>query len=91
MGVALLLSARMCMRLTRCRRQASVLSALEKNAQLLRDRPIKVINKRTNLPIWQVQPTRGRGRGGRGRGGFAPRRGYRGGYRGYGRGHYRPY
>ena len=86
--------------MTAGREQASVLSALEKNNQLLRDRPIKVINKRTNLPIWQVQPTRGRGRGGfrgggRGaRGGFVPRGrgGYRGGgYHARGRGHYHPY
>ena len=34
--------------------QASILAALEKNNSLLRDRPIKVVNKRTNLPIWQV-------------------------------------
>ena len=27
---------------------------MEKNSALLRDRPIKVINKRTNLPAWQV-------------------------------------
>ena len=27
---------------------------MEKNNALLRDRPIKVINKRTNLPAWQV-------------------------------------
>jgi len=72
--------------------KASVLPAMEKNNALLRDRAIKVVNKRTNMPVWQLQPTRGRGRGGfRGRGGAPIRRGYRGGYRGYGRGHYRPY
>ena len=30
------------------------MTAMEKNSALLRDRPIKVINKRTNLPAWQV-------------------------------------
>ena len=35
-------------------KQESVLTAMEKNNALLRDRPIKVINKRTNLPAWQV-------------------------------------
>lgn len=35
--------------------QESVLTAMEKNNVLLRDRPIKVINKRTNLPAWQVR------------------------------------
>jgi hypothetical protein len=34
--------------------QASIAAALEKSNSLLRDRPIKVVNKRTNLPIWQV-------------------------------------
>ena len=34
--------------------QESVLTAMEKNNALLRDRPIKVVNKRTNLPAWQV-------------------------------------
>lgn len=68
--------------------KASILAALEKNNSLLHDRPIKVVNKRTNLPIWQVIPTRGRGTPrGRGRG-FVPRG--RGG-RGRGRGHYHPY
>mmetsp|Transcript_69895 Transcript_69895/g.113480 ORF Transcript_69895/g.113480 Transcript_69895/m.113480 type:complete len:200 (+) Transcript_69895:74-673(+) len=73
----------------------SVLTAMEKNNALLRDRPIKVVNKRTNLPAWQT--ARGAPRGGRGRAGFrgAQRRGYRGGYRGYGggrgRGHFAPY
>jgi len=76
----------------------SVLTAMEKNNALLRDRPIKVVNKRTNLPAWQT--ARGGARGGRGRGGFRgggfpARRGYRGGYRGYGggggRGHFAPY
>ena len=28
---------------------------MEKNNALLRDRPIKVVNKRTNLPAWQVR------------------------------------
>ena len=36
--------------------QESVLTAMEKNNALLRDRPIKVVNKRTNLPAWQVGP-----------------------------------
>jgi len=31
---------------------------MEKNNALLRDRPIKVINKRTNLPAWQVSLVR---------------------------------
>jgi hypothetical protein len=35
--------------------QASIAAALEKSNSLLRDRPIKVVNKRTNLPIWQVR------------------------------------
>jgi hypothetical protein len=35
--------------------QESVLTAMEKNNALLRDRPIKVVNKRTNLPSWQVR------------------------------------
>jgi hypothetical protein len=35
--------------------QESVLTAMEKNNALLRDRPIKVVNKRTNLPAWQVR------------------------------------
>jgi len=72
--------------------QESVLTAMEKNNALLRDRPIKVVNKRTNLPAWQTTP---RGRGGRGRGGFRGggyrgRAGFRGGYRGRGRG-FSPY
>jgi hypothetical protein len=35
--------------------QESVLTAMDKNNALLRDRPIKVVNKRTNLPYWQVR------------------------------------
>ena len=41
--------------------KSSVVAALEKNSVLLRDRPIKVINKRTNVPSWQLHPARGRG------------------------------
>lgn len=68
----------------------SVQTALVLDGSMFKDRPLKVIIKRTNVPAFQLRGRGGRGRGvprGRGRGGapgFSPRGGYRGGapYRG---------
>ena len=72
--------------------KSAVENALVLSGTLFKDRALKIITKRTNVPSFQLRGRGGRGGGGfspRGRGGFfrggggggyAPRGGYRGGY-----------